>query len=250
MADETQDLDRLFERLAREERTKGDPEEHPSVSILTAYHANELSPEEDARIQEHLASCRRCAEIVQDFDSFLAEPAGEPEVASFEVAAEWRKLRNRIREGDQVRKERPSPFLPSWKTAYALAAVLFLGVVGLSLHNLSLRRELEQPVAALELLLLRVSDRRSGEPEVHEIRLPHLLELGVSGLTYPEYRVEVTDSHGRRLRDVSIREGRDMGFTILLPKRFLPPGNYRFELFGVREGQREPLARHAVRVLP
>jgi hypothetical protein len=252
VADETQDLDRLFERLAREEGTKGDPEEHPSVRTLTAYHASELSPEEDARIQEHLASCRRCAEIVLDFDSFVAEPAGEPEVASFEVAAEWRRLRERLREGDEIRKERPAPVLPSWKTAYAVAAVLFLGVVGLSIYSLSLRRELEQPVAALELLLLNASDLRGEQPETHEIRLPHLLELRVSpaGPDYPEYRVEVRDSAGRRWREVSVREEGDMGFTILLPKRFLPPGNYHFELFGVREGQREPLGRHVVRVLP
>jgi Putative zinc-finger len=251
VADETQDLDRLFERLAREEGTKGDPEEHPSVSTLTAYHGNELSPEENARIQEHLASCRRCTEIVLDFDSFVAEPAGEPEIASFEAAAEWRKLRKRLREDDENQKERPAPVLPSWKTAYAVAAVLFLGVVGLSIYSLSLRRELEQPVADLEVLVLNASDRRGVEPEVHEIRLPHLLELGASpaGPDYPEYRVEVSDSDGRRLREVAIEEG-DLGFTILLPKRFLPPGNYHFELFGIREGQREPLGRHAVRVLP
>lgn len=252
MADETQDLDRLFERLAQEEGSKGDPEEHPSVETLTAYHANELSAEEDARIQEHLASCRRCAEIVLDFDSFLAEPAGEPEVASLEVASEWRRLRKKIREDGEIQEERPAPFLPSWKTAYAVAAVLFFGVVGLFLYSLSLRRELEQPVAILEVLTLVAGDTRGEDREIQEIRLPHFLDLRVSlpGPPYPEYRVEVRDPEGRLLRDVSFGEEGEMGHAVLLPKRFLPPGEYRLELFGVREGHREPLARHVVRVLP
>jgi AcrR family transcriptional regulator len=252
VADETQDLDRLFERLAREEEAKGDPEEHPSVETLTAYHANELSPGENARIQEHLAACRRCAEIVLDFDSFLAAPAGEPEVASFEEAAEWRRLRERIREEGAVPEAKRASIPASWKTAYALAAVLFLAVVGLSFYSLSLRRELEQSVSGLKILTLNAGDMRGEEPEIHAIRLPHLLEIRVSpaGPAYPEYRVEVMDSGGRRLHDMSIGEEGDLGLTILLPKRFLPPGNYRFELFGVREGQREPLARHVVRVLP
>lgn len=250
VADETQDLDRLFERLAREEAAGDDPEEHPSVETLTSYQAKELSPEEEARVQEHLAVCRRCAEIVLDFDSFLAEPSGGQEVASFEEAAEWRRLRARLREEGAAPKESPASFLASWKTAYTLAAVLFLAVVGLSLHTLSLRRELEQPVSDLEILTLGVDDKRGEEQDIHEIRLPHVLELVSSaGAPYQEYRVEVRDSRGRLVRDTSVGEG-DLGFTILLPKRFLPPGNYRFELFGMREGQRELLARYDVRVLP
>lgn len=248
MADETKDLDRLFERLAREEEAKGDPEEHPSVETLTAYHANELSPGENARIQEHLAVCRRCAEIVLDFDSFLAAPAGEPEVADFEAAAGWSRLRRRLRAASE-----PAYSHVTWLRSFqALAAVLFLAVVGLSVHSLSLRRDLEEPFTALKILTLNAGDMRGEEPEIHEIRLPHLLELRVSpaGPAYPEYRVEVMNSGGRRLHDVSIGEEGDLGFTILLPKRFLPPGNYRFELFGVREGHREPLATHVVRVLP
>ena len=45
MSDETQDLDEMLGFLAEDGRQRRDPEEHPSPEELSAYQANELTPE-------------------------------------------------------------------------------------------------------------------------------------------------------------------------------------------------------------
>lgn len=225
MTDETQDLDRLFERLAQEEGSKGDPEEHPSVEILTAYHANELSAEEDARIQEHLASCRRCAEIVLDFDSFLAEPAGEPEVASLEVAAESRRLRERIRADPE-----PASSRTNWRHwAPAVAAVLTLVVVGFYFVY-----QPDRPVTTLDAAgALRSGERFEAVPLSHDLVLRN-----PSGTSFEEYRVEFKILSTGRVVEVSgLREDRPREVRVRVPRRKLEPGRHEINLLGIRGDQ-------------
>ena len=72
MNDETLDPEKLFDFLVEEGSHRQDPEDHPSPETLTAYQANELSPEEDERIQGHLAACRHCTEMLLELEEFLA----------------------------------------------------------------------------------------------------------------------------------------------------------------------------------
>lgn len=234
MADETQDLDRLFERLAREEGTQGDPEEHPSVDTLTAYHGNELSPEEDARIQEHLASCRRCADIVLDFDSFLAEPAGEPEAASFEAGAEWRRLRERIKAESE-----PASSRASWRRwAPALAAVVTLLVVGFYFVAQPDWLGGERSVTTVDHI---GADRGEGELEYEPVPLSHdLVLLKQSGTSFEEYRVELREeSTGRVVEVIGLREDleRPREVRVRVPRRNLEPGKHVINLLGIRGDQ-------------
>ncbi|HYO14458.1 MAG TPA: zf-HC2 domain-containing protein [Thermoanaerobaculia bacterium] len=223
MADETQDLDRLFERLAREGGTQGDPEEHPSVDTLAAYHGNELSPEEDAGIQEHLASCRRCAEIVLDFASFLAEPASEPEVASLEMAAESRRLQERIKAESE-----PAYSRASWRHWPAIAAVLTLVVVGFYFVS-----QPDRSVTTLDA----VGALRGGEVEV--VPLSHdLVLLNNSGSSFEEYRVEFEEVSKNRVVQVSgLREDRPSEVLVRVPRRKLEPGKHVINLLGIRGDQ-------------
>lgn len=229
MADETQDLDRLFERLAREDGTQADPEEHPSVDTLTAYHAKELSPEEDARIQEHIASCRRCAEIVLDVDSFLAEPAGEPEVASFEVAAEWRRLRERMKAESE-----PAYARARWRHwVPAIAAVLTLAVVGFYFVAQPDWLGGGRPVTTLDA----AGALRGGEVEVvplsHDLVLPN-----PSGSSFEEYRVEFKNLSTGRVVEVSRqREDRPREVRVRVPRRKLEAGRHEIHLLGIRGDQ-------------
>jgi len=230
VADETQDLDRLFERLAQEEGSKGDPEEHPSVEILTAYHANELSAEEDARIQEHLASCRSCAEIVLDFDSFLAEPAGEPEVASFEVAAESRRLRERIKSESE-----PAASRANWRHwAPAVAAVLTLVVVGFYFVAQPDWLGGDRPVTTLDAAgALRSGERFDAVPLSHDLVLRN-----PSGTSFEEYRVEFKILSTGRVVEVSgLREDRPREVRVRVPRRKLEPGRHEINLLGIRGDQ-------------
>jgi Putative zinc-finger len=71
VSDEISDLDGMLGFLAEEGSQRRDPEEHPDPETLTAYQANELSEEEDGRIQDHLAVCRHCTELLLDLEEFL-----------------------------------------------------------------------------------------------------------------------------------------------------------------------------------
>jgi hypothetical protein len=65
-----------------------DPKEHPDPDRLYAYQANELTPEEDLEIQEHLAVCGHCTELLLDIQCFTAPPAQEEAgLSEFEQAA-------------------------------------------------------------------------------------------------------------------------------------------------------------------
>src|SRR3954471_7094568 len=91
-----------------EDRNRPDPEEHPDPETLTAYQANELSPEEDERIQDHLAVCQHCTELLLDLEEFLQPPeSGVEPAADFEAAVDWRRLRA-VSEEKPPHVERPS----------------------------------------------------------------------------------------------------------------------------------------------
>ena len=233
MADESQDLDRLLERLAREAEVKGDPEEHPSVETLTAYHADELSAEEKARLQEHLAACRRCAEIVLDFDEFLAEPAGGPEVVSLETAAEWRKLQKRLQE----------PGTPAWRRwAPALAAVLTLAVVGLYFVYQPDWSGEEREVTTLD----PTGSTRGGS---HAVTVPLSNDLVLrteSDEPHEEYRVEFRNlSTGEATKLSGLKEDHPSEVLIPGPQR-LAPGEYEIRLWGIRDGREDSAGTYFV----
>ena len=146
------DLDRLLGRLTQEESTKELPWAHPPFETLAAYHSDELSPEEDAEIQQHLLDCRYCSETLLDFDDFLRAPEARPDVADLETVAEGRRLKSRLHEANnRVVGERHT-----WgRWASRLAAMLLVAVIGPSLpFALSPSRNVGPPLpsqVALEL---------------------------------------------------------------------------------------------------
>jgi hypothetical protein len=235
--DETQDLDKLFERLKREEKAKGDPEEHPSVETLTAYHTNELSSEENARIQEHLAACRRCAEIVLELDAFLAEPAGGPEVVDFEAAAEWRRLRERMTKEAETVYDQPRRV--AWRRwTPALAAGLTLAVVGL--YFLS---QPDRPFTTLD----PIGSVRGGPP-AETVPLSHDLVLRTeSDRPYEEYRAEFLDpSTGQLVTEISGLKGNRLSEVLVRVPKSLEPGEYEIRLFGIPNEREGPIGTYSV----
>ena len=129
MSDEIEDLDEMLGFLGEDGRQRRDPEEHPSPEELSAYQANELTPEEDERIQDHLAVCEHCTELLLDLEEFLkpAAVAAEP-AADFEAAADWKRLRDHLPQPAQadVAKALPYLFAASLIGALILSGALFL----------------------------------------------------------------------------------------------------------------------------
>jgi hypothetical protein len=105
---------------------------HPDAEKLSAYHADELSPEEDDAIQEHVAGCRLCAERLLELERYL-EPAERKDegVEDFATAAEWRRLRGRMAQRG-IENDREG-LLRSLRVFQVLAAALGVLVVGLTI---------------------------------------------------------------------------------------------------------------------
>lgn len=232
MSDDTSDLDEKLGFLAEEGRHRRDPEEHPSPETLTAYQSNELSPDEDERIQGHLAACRHCTEMLLELEEFLRPvEVGVAPAADFEAAVDWRKLRSRMR-GPKRRR-----------LTYTMAAVFFLAVVGLSIYTLSRGPE------KFKTLEPRGSTRGPAEA-IEVVELPVTLVLRSSARShYPEYRAEFLDEHDRPIRELShLQESRPFEVEVPLGRRDLDTGKCRVRLLGVKDRGADPVGEYVFKV--
>jgi len=217
-----------------------DPEEHPDPDRLYAYQAGELTLEEDLEIQEHLAVCGHCTELLLDVQSFTAPPApGEAGLSEFERAAGWHQLRARLdRDGffsGRLHKHRFT----------AVAAVFLVAVLGLSIYSLTRK---EEPLNAATLDPL--DSHRGGPSEIEEVKLPVWLVLQSQAETsYPEYRAEIRDLEGRTIRKIP-RLHQNVAFEVKLKlyRGDLPPGEYRLDLLGLRSGRPEKVGVYGFRI--
>jgi hypothetical protein len=72
---EEPDLHPALRELTDDSLRRQGPDSHPSPETLTAYHAGELSAAAADAVQEHLATCRHCADLLLDLPAFLDPPA-------------------------------------------------------------------------------------------------------------------------------------------------------------------------------
>lgn len=98
MATDKPDLREAVRRLAESRR----PREHPAPEKLAEYHARELPAEEVPALQDHLAECSECSQLLLDLESFedLEPPAGRRPVPDSQVRRDWKRLRKRLRSQD------------------------------------------------------------------------------------------------------------------------------------------------------
>jgi hypothetical protein len=262
--DDTADVDRLFARLSGEGLHR-DPDDHPVPEKLSAYLANELSPEEDNEIQEHLAHCTLCTELLLDLQRFLDPPAEDlprEGVADFETAAGWRELRGRMGEGAEAVSEAPRPRrAASLKIAYSLVAALALTVVGLWVYVVKLHGDLKAPRAGNHILLASAQTRGTAEP-VESIRLhepPNDFSVTLvkpPEIDFPEYVAEISREKAARETGAQVLPARGLhyqegeGVTILLSKDDFKPGIYKIVLSGLRGGQSSSVATYRLSVSP
>jgi hypothetical protein len=227
------ELDRLFALLAEEENGKADPVEHPSAATLSAYHARTLPSDEVAQVQEHLTACGQCREQLLEYAQFMASPAEEPadNVSSLKKAAEWRRLRSSL-------------YSSKRRLTYAMAAVLFMAVVGLSIYTLSSGPERSKTLEPLD------SDRgRPGAAEAVQLPVTLLLKSPAKS-PYPEYRADLWSGSGRHIRGISrLKQSPSFDVKIHLKEDDLAPGDYRIELQGIRKGTRFPVGKYVFRVV-
>ena len=245
MSDEIKDLDEMLGFLSEERQP--DPEEHPSPETLTAYQANELSEEEDRRIQDHLAACGHCTELLLDLEEFLEPPAAVAEpVADFEAAADWRRLRETLKrdvgEKPSARPDRRR-FLASVWGGYSAAALLVISV-GLGIWNVELLREIRkpQPIRTVQTLSAQGSTRggskpSEGEPVVLPADITLLLPTETPSSAYKVDFVHYETPRPEWSLDVAQAKGE---LNIHLPAEALPPGNYTVQVAPLSSGRSGP----------
>lgn len=114
---------------------------HPSVDVLASYRARELAEAEADRIRVHLGACASCSEVLLDLARLDGELEDEhaPHRTEADLDEGWQRLEARIRRENP--KEGHSVATPNAKIWQALAAGLFLAVLGLGSWGLSLMSE-------------------------------------------------------------------------------------------------------------
>jgi hypothetical protein len=258
--DDTADVDRLFARLSGEAPHR-DPDDHPAPEKLSAYLASELPPEEDNEIQEHLAHCTLCTELLLDLQRFLEPPAEDlprEGVVDFETAAGWRELRGRM--GEEGAREASKPpgrmrkIFGSLKVAYGLAAVLALTVVGLTLHTMTARQELSPADAESVFLPSSMGVRGEGLEKTIEFRsgqkgnVPLVFDAPED--SFPKYRMEIRRSNGKeplRLEDIQRSSEGDLAWK--LSPDTLADGHYAVEVQGIGTGAPVTLGTYRLKVI-
>ncbi len=220
-----------------------DPAEHPDPDRLYAYQANELTPDEDLEIQEHLAVCGHCTELLLDIHRFTTPPAEEEAgLSEFEQAAGWRKLRTRLdQDGFFTRNHRPR------RQIVTIAAVFVLAILGLSIYNLTHRTE----TGATYSLDPLDSTRGETSEKLEEVKLPATLQLLSQASThYDEYVAKVEDSKGREVRRFpGLRQDAAFRVALKLQQGDLPPGEYWLELTWLRNGRPEGVANFGFKIV-
>ncbi|MBW8879544.1 MAG: zf-HC2 domain-containing protein [Acidobacteria bacterium] len=219
-----------------------DPEQHPDPDRLYAYQVDELTPEEDLEIQEHLALCGHCTELLLDDQRFTAPPTQEEAgFSEFERAAGWRQLRARLdQDGFFTRGRRRW-----WRSRIAtVAAVFVLAILGVSIY-LTHQAEPERFQT-----LNPLNSTRGGPSEVDEVKPPVTLLLRPAETPLAEYRAEIRDLQGRLVKtSLGLRQNSRTEVELPLDRGELPRGEYLLKLQGLRNGRLEKVADYRFRIV-
>jgi hypothetical protein len=249
--------------LARRRAQEG----HPEPSELAAYHAGELTEDQEEKIQDHLTICEECARLLLGFSEYSRfQPSKDMDAAAEDQsAAAWQRFQTRLREETEValppptyerevvaaadagrvlQRERafsrPRPWLP-WTVAAALAVF----VAGLGIQVRTLR-------PAAEMRFLSSVDVQSNVRSATEIKA--LPGDGILVLTprdfFSEYEVEIAPQSGGDAVAGPIRgQADELGNLILyIPPSSLPEGVYVARTFGIRDGQRKTLDNYQFQI--
>ena len=221
---------------------------HPEPATLAAYHAGELTGEEERRLQDHLVGCPECAALLLDLDG-LADPGfGAGSLSAADQEALWKSLQA------EIRKEEPAPaslapvvplrrrtLSPSWLPA--LAAALLVVAVGQAIWLASLQRnvaalsQIQLHAPAIDLYASRSrGERQSDQTVPPKAKIFNLILHPEKPRSASRYRVEITRAGGGTVwsgpweRDEVAPDPYDP-VPLTAPRGVLGPGDYRIHWF-------------------
>src|SRR5262249_44341979 len=116
--------------------------------------------------------------------------------------------------------------------------------------------DLSQPSVNVPVEDLEVDQPRGGAAgDVKTVTVPAganlftLLLRAKSGLSFPDYALEVIDDHGKRVfRVTGLHKSEADGFNVALPRWKLPAGQYHLRLYGLRAGKSESVGDYSIHV--
>ncbi len=278
MIEERQRMKKLLLFLASENRTSVD--HHPTGEELVDYHTGRMAPERIQWLEDHLGLCEDCRSLLLDLADYpkISLPEGTmPEVSDRQVETAFEKTWKKIAESgpesslagaaekprERIESAPPVPAVSgsAMRVWMPLAAVLFFGCLGLSLWIVDLRRTVEVlsgpqvNVAVADFFSKGDVARSSDEPQELEVAanqsyLTLIIHLDSRASGLPAVAIRLLDDTGRELwfRD-GLEPGPGHTVSLGLPRRSLPPGEYRL-VVDAPEGHRDsPLQEYSIRIV-
>ncbi len=211
---------------------------HPTDEALFAYHQRELRGPEHDRVQAHVAVCSTCARTLLDLAAF-------PEVEHRTLSAIPSKfeVRQALRETVEALHRAPGADRRPVNRMLAAAAGLFLMVGSTGWLHLLLPEE-KLPVRNIELQVVRGGNERGSdlllrfEPSTEQLYLT--FEDAAKG--FPKLEIVILDPDERVVRRISdLYPSELQDISVGLPQGYLEPGEYRLEIYGLRDGSSREL---------
>jgi hypothetical protein len=237
--------------------------EHPDPEDLLAYHSGQVSDEEADRVREHLALCPTCCDLLLAMESFREFEGETSAEEAAEKAAIWRRLKESISQEKTWLAAGLSPCsrVPYFRRAaipWALAASLFLAVLGLSAHVASLQKQVKDLSAGPKVVTLvdllpegeRVRGAETGEIQISKDTPEVVLILNlVDSRPFRSYKVALMDNAKTIWETAELRPAPDGYFALSVPREGLPADSRRLQvdLYGQADGQEELVATYPVR---
>jgi Putative zinc-finger len=233
---------------------------HPEPETLAAYHAGELTADEEQRLQDHLLACRDCSDLLLDLDG-LADPGfGAGSLSPSDQAALWDRIQGEIRKEETPSASTPlAPVIPLRRPALsprwlqALAASLLIATLGLSTWVVSLKRTLnerDQPQVNAPLAYLFSGTSRSPRSEIStsvDVPIFDLILQPPKARSTSRYRVEIANAGGGIVWSRDGVAPDPLGLVRLkLTPGMLGPGRYQIRI--AETGKRETLIDGFLRI--
>jgi hypothetical protein len=241
--------------------------DHPTTEKLVEFRGGNLSQDQENTVLEHLGICRECADSLLDFAACCEEPPRAIEVES--MAGEsadpsvfsdvWGRIRDRLWPDGGMFRGR---VLQGLACATVLALVVFSMFQWQRASDLRSRwqeareavAELSQPQLNMKILPIRRVVRDVG-PQFWLLDLGaddrrFLMFFPVSG-KYESYQLRILGADGREVSKFEGLQPDELGLQVHLElsREFLKPGDYVFEVSGLKDGEPESADEHRVRLL-
>ena len=233
--------------LAAASDAGGEGEAHLTPAVLVAYRHDRLDAGQDDAVQDHLARCRACSDLLLELAEFSrvgADAAGEADevAADADEEALWNRFVDRLR-AEAAAPAPPPPGPPRRRTApparwtTALAAGFLASTVGLGTWVAVQHQQLaalRRPRVNVPIVNLVPAGYTRGDAPPAAVRAGRSVVLILNPPSFPiagAYRVEVLAADGRRLwAGAGITPTAAGNFYLELPPEFLPPGEVQIRL--------------------